>query len=99
MKLSKKLLTLQATLHRLNLKYARLRMIERKQDTRNKIQLGGLVKKAGLAEEPVAVILGLLLEAKEKLTREGGKVVWEQYRLHGDLVLTYEKAKNKLSKS
>lgn len=40
-------------------------MQERKQDTRQKIQLGGLVKKAGLHEEPPAVLLGLLLEAKE----------------------------------
>ncbi len=32
-------------------------MDARKADTRNKIQLGGLIVKAGLAEEPAAVLL------------------------------------------
>ena len=41
-------------------------MDARKADTRNKIQLGGLIVKAGLAEEPAAVLLGLLLEAAER---------------------------------
>ena len=39
----------------------------RKADTRRKIQLGGLVIKAGLADEESNVLLGLLLEAKSKL--------------------------------
>ena len=39
----------------------------RKADTRAKIQLGGLVVKAGLADEPPAVILGALLAAAEAL--------------------------------
>ena len=73
MNLPKKLLTLQSTLHRLNLKYARLRMQERKQDTRQKIQWGGLIKKAGLHEEPPPVLLGLLLEAKDSLESSTGK--------------------------
>lgn len=33
---------------------------ERKADTRRKIQLGGLIIKAGLAEEELAVLLGML---------------------------------------
>ena len=50
----------------------RLGMDARKADTRNKIQLGGLIVKAGriagidLAEEP-AVLLGLLLETAKSL--------------------------------
>jgi hypothetical protein len=40
---------------------------ERRQDTRRKIQLGGLVIKAGLADEEPAVILGLLTAAKRVL--------------------------------
>ena len=42
-------------------------MIDRKADARRKIQLGGLIMKAGLDEEPAAVLLGLLLEAAETL--------------------------------
>ena len=44
-------------------------MDARKADTRNKIQLGGLIVKAGLAEEPAAVLLGLLLEASRNAFR------------------------------
>jgi len=40
---------------------------DRRRDTRRKIQLGGLVIKAGLAEEEPAVILGLLAAAKRVL--------------------------------
>ncbi len=42
--------------------------LERRQDTRRKIQLGGLVIKAGLADEEPAVILGLLVAAKRVLS-------------------------------
>ena len=48
-------------------------MDARKLDTRRKIQLGGLMIKAGLAGEPADVLLGLLLEAAERLASpEGG---------------------------
>lgn len=40
---------------------------ERKKDTREKIQLGGLVVKAGLRDVDKAVILGALLEAAERM--------------------------------
>jgi hypothetical protein len=66
-------------------------MQERKQDTRRKIQLGGLIKKAGLHEEPTAVLLGLLLEAKESLESKAGEKIREGYRLKGDIVFTSEK--------
>ena len=49
----------------------RLGMDARKADTRNKIQLGGLIVKAGLAREPAAVLLGLLLEAAKTLSGPG----------------------------
>jgi hypothetical protein len=42
----------------------------RKADTRRKIQLGGLIVKAGLAEEPSSVILGLLCDARSRLPNE-----------------------------
>jgi hypothetical protein len=40
---------------------------ERRRDTRRKIQLGGLIIKAGLAAEEPAVILGLLTAARRAL--------------------------------
>ena len=40
----------------------------RKQDTRRKIELGGLVVKAGLEHEPRAVVLGALILAANALT-------------------------------
>jgi len=51
----------------------------RKADTRHKIQLGGLIVKAGLGEEPSNVLLGLLCDAKAKLQTER-----DRWRLIGD---------------
>lgn len=42
----------------------------RKADTRRKIQLGGLIVKAGLEEESSSVLLGLLFDAKNKMSIE-----------------------------
>ena len=39
----------------------------RKRDTRDKIQLGGLVVKAGLRLQPRALILGILLDGQKRL--------------------------------
>ncbi len=44
----------------------------RKNDTRRKIQYGGLVIKAGANREPKDVILGALLSIMEELDREPG---------------------------
>ena len=63
-------------------------MQERKEDTRRKIQLGGLIIKAGLHEVPTAVLLGLLLEAKENLESKVGEEIRERYRLRGDIAFT-----------
>lgn len=62
--------------------------IHRKQDTRHKIQLGGLVKKAKLDQEPTAVLLGLLLEAAEKLESQAATQQRRDWKLRGDIVLT-----------
>ena len=40
---------------------------DRKKDTREKIQLGGLIAKAGLRYEKRALLLGLLIDAKRNL--------------------------------
>lgn len=39
---------------------------ERKKDTREKIELGGLIVKAGLRYEKRALLLGLLIDAAER---------------------------------
>lgn len=67
-----------------------MQALERKQDTRQKIQLGGLIKEAGLAEEEPAVIFGLLLEAAEILQSEQAEEVRKRWKLKGDSALTYE---------
>lgn len=59
-------------------------MDARKLDTRNKIQLGGLVIKAGLAEEEAAVILGALVVAAEALGAPDGDGMRQFYRKLGD---------------
>ncbi|HBF31816.1 MAG TPA: hypothetical protein DDW73_19660 [Rhizobium sp.] len=45
----------------------RSRSMDRKKDTRSKIQLGGLVVKAGLRNLDKAVILGILIDAAQRL--------------------------------
>jgi hypothetical protein len=42
-------------------------MEARKKDTREKIELGGLIAKAGLRYEKRALLLGLLLDGKSRL--------------------------------
>lgn len=59
-------------------------MQERKQDTREKIQLGGLIVKAGLRDEDKAVVLGILLDAAAKIWDDSGKDLKEHYREIGD---------------
>jgi hypothetical protein len=44
----------------------------RKEDTRHKIELGGLVIKAGLAGLDRAVILGILLDARTRMEGKDG---------------------------
>ncbi|MCO5154003.1 MULTISPECIES: type IV conjugative transfer system coupling protein TraD [unclassified Shinella] len=39
----------------------------RKKDTREKIELGGLIVKAGLRYEKRALLLGLLIEARQRI--------------------------------
>jgi hypothetical protein len=59
-------------------------MAERKADTRAKIMLGGLVVKAGLADEDSAVILGILVQAAEALAGDDGDLVRRRFRRAGD---------------
>lgn len=45
----------------------------RRQDTREKIELGGLIVKAGLHFENRALLLGLLIDAGRRLREDGGE--------------------------
>lgn len=55
----------------------------RKAETRQKIQLGGLVVKAGLADEPAALILGALLAAAEALAGPNAEATRERLLQRG----------------
>ena len=55
----------------------------RKAETRAKIALGGLVRKAGLGEEPSNVLLGLLLEAREQLAGPDGELIRRRWQRRG----------------
>ncbi len=57
---------------------------ERRQDTRRKIQLGGLVIKAGLADEEPAVILGLLTAARRVLSGQNAADSRRRWKEVGD---------------
>lgn len=54
----------------------------RKADTFRKIQLGGLVIKAGIADQPPAVILGVLIEALEQMQADPSRTA--RYKAFGD---------------
>lgn len=45
----------------------------RKKDTREKIELGGLIVKAGLRYEKRALLLGALIDLKHKLGEDDGE--------------------------
>jgi hypothetical protein len=57
---------------------------DRRLDTRRKIQLGGLVIKAGLGDEEPAVILGLLTAAKRALGGENAAEARRRWKEIGD---------------
>lgn len=57
----------------------------RKQDTRRKIMLGGLVIKSGLALEDDATLLGLMLLAAKTLQGPDGERHRARFRNAGDL--------------
>lgn len=55
----------------------------RKEDTRHKIELGGLIIKAGLGELDRAVILGILLDAKARMNGNTGGAEVQRFSLIG----------------
>jgi hypothetical protein len=63
---------------------------ERRRDTRRKIQLGGLIIKAGLADEEPAVILGLLAAARRVLNGAHATASRQRWKDLGDQAFTQE---------
>lgn len=57
--------------------------MERKTDTRQKIQLGGLVVKAGLGGEASNVLLGMLVEAARALNGPKGPSLRARFEVAG----------------
>jgi len=62
---------------------SRMSSDHRKADTRHKIELGGLVIKAGLGDMEKAVILGLLIEARERMNGGDGRSEFERFNMIG----------------
>ncbi|WP_042676124.1 conjugal transfer protein TraD [Xanthomonas citri] len=60
----------------------------RREDTRHKIELGGLVVKAGLGDEDRAVILGALTEAMNALQGPNGPAERRRLQEIGSRVFT-----------
>jgi hypothetical protein len=54
----------------------------RKADTYRKIQLGGLVIKSGMGDQPPAVILGALIEALQQMQSDPDRAA--RYKALGD---------------
>ncbi len=70
MNTSEELIKTKKKIARLQSKLALQSKHERKADTRHKIELGGLVIKAGLGDTSKAIVLGALLAAMEQMQRE-----------------------------
>lgn len=60
----------------------------RKADTRAKIEHGGLIRKAGLADEPAHVLLGILLDAQSRLREEEGQRARQRWAAMGSAAFT-----------
>ena len=71
---------------------ARAQKDARSLDTRNKIQLGGLVVLAGLGNEESAVLLGLLTLAASELIGPDSDAARARYRHAGDHAFKQRKA-------
>lgn len=59
-------------------------MNTRKQDTRCKIELGGLVIKAGLGDEPKAIVLGALVLAAATLQGQNANANRARFAAEGE---------------
>ena len=70
MELKERIKKEEAKLNRLSLLQSKIKLQDRKRDTRRKIELGGLVIKAKLESLPKDILLGGLLYIQEQLDNE-----------------------------
>jgi hypothetical protein len=63
-------------------------MNARREDTRRKIQLGGLVIKAGMANYPASVILGALALASNALKGANSDATKARFEATGDAIFS-----------
>lgn len=63
-------------------------MNARRDDARRKIQLGGLVIKAGMADYPAAVILGALALASNALQGANAEAAMARFEAAGDAIFS-----------
>jgi len=75
---------------RLERREAFQRAMQRRRNTSRKIELGGLVLKAGLGDEDPAVILGLLIETARVLRSQHGHLLRARLKEAGDNALADE---------
>ena len=82
---------MRARLLRTERELSRIRMNARKQDTRHKIELGGLVIKAGLDGETRSVVLGALVLAAKALSGANAKAARARFQAAGDAAFSVTK--------
>jgi hypothetical protein len=70
----KKIINAEAALTRMERHLALQKVKQRKAETRRKIELGGLIVKAGLDQYPKSVILGALLDAVALIDQDAKNV-------------------------
>lgn len=63
-------------------------MNARREDARRKIQLGGLVIKAGMADYPASVILGALALAVGALKGQNSEAAMARFEATGDQIFS-----------
>jgi len=73
-------------------------MDARKKDTRHKIELGGLVMKAGLGDEEKSVVLGALMLASNALFGSNAQATRERFKAAGDAAFSVKKEHHDESK-
>ena len=66
-------------------------MDARKEGTRRKIQLGGLVIKAGMADHPPVVLLGALALAANALAGPNAHAMRERFAAAGDALFSNDR--------
>jgi len=71
--------------------YSQEKILERNEDARRKILLGGLIIKAGLDEYSSSVLLGMLDEAKERTLEEGGSSLLTYWHMRGSRIFENDK--------